>query len=336
LTFFILINGVNLLHVRLFGEMEFWFSIIKVAAIISMILFGSYLLATGQGGPHASVTNLWALGGFFPHGVGGLIMAMSAIMFSFGGLELVGITAAEADEPGKTIPKATNQVIYRILIFYVGALAVLLSLYLWDQIAPDGSPFVMIFHGLDNGRLATALNIIVLTAALSVYNSCVYCNSRMLLGLALQGNAPRGLGAVNRRGVPVAALAVSGGATAFCVLINYLMPGEALQMLMMLVVSALVINWGMISVTHLKFRRNMRHRSRSTAFPSWGYPLTNYICLAFMMGILVVMYLTPATRISVLLIPVWLAMLGTLHFFLRRAGTRRSYANLASKKGWSG
>jgi aromatic amino acid transport protein AroP len=326
LAFFVLINAVNMLHVRLFGEMEFWFSIIKVAAIVSMILFGSYLLATGQGGPQASVTNLWALGGFFPHGVGGLVMAMSVIMFSFGGLELIGITAAEADDPGKTIPKATNQVLHRILIFYIGALAVLLSLYPWNQIAQDGSPFVMIFQALDNGWVATALNIVVLTAAVSVYNSCVYSNSRMMLGLAIQGDAPQALGKVNRRGVPVAALAVSGGATAFCVLINYLMPGEALQMLMMLVVSALVINWGMISVTHLKFRRSMNRDSRKTAFPSWGFPLTNYVCLAFMAGILVVMYLTPGTRLSVLFIPVWLAILGSLYFFLRRPDAVRSQA----------
>nr|WP_194723758.1 amino acid permease [Noviherbaspirillum malthae] len=332
LVFFILINGINMLHVRLFGEMEFWFSIIKVGAIVSMILFGSYLLATGEGGPQAAVTNLWQLGGFFPHGASGLIMAMSAIMFSFGGLELVGITAAEADEPGKTIPKATNQVIYRILIFYVGALAVLLSLYPWNRIAPDGSPFVLIFQALDNGWVATALNIIVLTAALSVYNSCVYCNSRMLLGLAMQGDAPAAMGRVNRRGVPVATLAVSGGATALCVLINYLMPGKALQMLMMLVVSALVINWAMITVTHLKFRRSMKRRSRATAFPSWGHPFTNYLCLAFMAGILVIMYLNPDTKVSVLLIPIWLTVLSVLYFFLRRPGASPSLAAEASSR----
>lgn len=332
LVFFILINGINMLHVRLFGEMEFWFSIIMVGAIVSMILFGSYLLATGQGGPQASVTNLWLLGGFFPHGVGGPIMAMSAIMFTFGVLALVGITAAEADEPDKTIPKATNQVVYRILIFYVGALAVLLSLYPWNRIAPDGSPFVMIFQALDNGWVATALNIIVLTAALSVYNSCVYCNSRMLLGLAMQGDAPSVMGKVNRRGVPVATLAVSGGATALCVLINYLMPGEALQMLMMLVVSALVINWAMITVTHVKFRRSMQHQSRTTTFPSWGYPFTNYLCLAFMTGILGVMYLNPDTKVSVLLIPVWLTVLRVLYFFLRRPDANRSPATELSPR----
>ena len=127
--FFVLINAINLSNVKAFGEMEFWFAIIKVVAIIGMIGFGGYLLASGNGGPDASVSNLWAQGGFFPNGISGLVMAMAVIMFSFGGLELVGITAAEADNPEKSIPKATNQVIYRILIFYIGALAVLMSLY---------------------------------------------------------------------------------------------------------------------------------------------------------------------------------------------------------------
>ncbi len=125
-VFFLLINAINLTNVKVYGEMEFWFAIIKVAAIIGMIAFGCYLLISGSGGPEASVANLWQHGGFFPNGFGGMVMAMAVIMFSFGGLELVVITAAEADQPEKSIPRATNQVIYRILLFYVGALAVLL------------------------------------------------------------------------------------------------------------------------------------------------------------------------------------------------------------------
>jgi aromatic amino acid transport protein AroP len=125
-VFFIAINAINLTNVKVFGEMEFWFAIIKVVAVVAMILFGGWLLFSGNGGPQA-VRNLWEQGGFLPHGFTGLVMMMAIIMFSFGGLELVGITAAEADNPEQSIPKATNQVIYRILIFYVGSLAVLLS-----------------------------------------------------------------------------------------------------------------------------------------------------------------------------------------------------------------
>ena len=133
-VFFVLVNLINTLNVKVFGEMEFWFAIIKVVAIIGMILLGCYMLFSGTGGPQASVSNLWSHGGFFPNGTNGLLMAMAFIMFSFGGLELVGITAAEASEPRKVIPKAINQVVYRVLIFYVGALTVLLSLYPWDQL----------------------------------------------------------------------------------------------------------------------------------------------------------------------------------------------------------
>jgi len=137
LVFFVFINTINLFNVRWYGETEFWFSIIKVSAIIAMIGFGAWLLASGNGGPQAAVSNLWQLGGFFPNGIHGLIMAMAIIMFSFGGLELVGITAAEVRNPDYTIPKATNQLIYRILIFYIGALGVLLALYPWNQLGRD-------------------------------------------------------------------------------------------------------------------------------------------------------------------------------------------------------
>jgi len=191
--FFVMINAINLTNVKVFGEMEFWFAIVKVVAVIGMILFGGWLLFSGHAGPQATVRNLWEQGGFFPHGIGGLVMVMAIIMFSFGGLELVGITAAEADNPEVSIPKATNQVLWRILIFYIGSLAVLLSLMPWTRVTAEVSPFVFIFHELGDAMVANALNVVILTAALSVYNSCVYCNSRMLFGLAQQGNAPKAL-----------------------------------------------------------------------------------------------------------------------------------------------
>ncbi len=320
LAFFVLINAINFLHVKLFGEMEFWFAIIKVLAILGMIGFGVYLMVSGQAGPEAGLSNLWAHGGFMPHGVSGVVMAMAVIMFSFGGLELVGITAAEAEDPQKTIPKATNQVIYRILIFYVGALAVLLSLYPWNKVQEGGSPFVMIFQALDSQLVATVLNVVVLTAALSVYNSCVYCNSRMLLGLAEQGDAPSVLARVNRRGIPAPALLVSATATDLCVVINYLMPGKAFGLLMALVVAALIINWAMITITHLIFRKAMIRQGVTLRYPSWAYPVSNYVCLAFMAGILAVMWATPDMRLSVMLVPVWLALLGIGYVLRQRKG----------------
>ncbi|MEN3110616.1 amino acid permease [Uliginosibacterium paludis] len=317
-AFFIAINAINLANVKLFGETEFWFAIIKVVAIIGMILLGLFLLFSGRGGEQAAVSNLWAHEGFFPKGFTGLVMAVPFIMFSFGGLELVGITAAEADEPKKVIPKAVNQVVYRILIFYVGALAVLLSLYPWDALlaslssagdAYSASPFVRIFSLLGSDIAADVLNFVVLTAALSVYNSCVYCNSRMLFGLAQQGDAPAVFAKTDRRGVPVQAIGLSALVTLACVLVNYLLPKDALEILMSLVVSALMINWAMISLAHLKFRRAMGEAGIVPAFKALWHPVGNWLCLAFMAVILVVLELTPGIRVAVWLIPAWLLLI---------------------------
>ena len=309
LGFFILINIINLLHVKVFGEMEFVFSIIKILAIIGMIGFGAWLLASGQGGETASLTNLWALGGFFPNGLHGLVMAMAIIMFSFGGIELVGIAAAETKNPTQTIPKAINQIVYRVLLFYVLTIIILLSLFPWNQIAEGGSPFVLIFDALGSQYVATILNFVVLTAAISVYNGTSYGTSRMLLGLAEQGNAPKFLRKINARGIPYTAILTSAFVTAICVVLNYVFPEKAFKLLMSLVVAAIVINWMMLALTHLKFKQKIKILNKVTRFPAIAYPITNYICVIFMLCILLIMWMTPDMRIAVILIPFWLACL---------------------------
>ncbi len=323
LGFFVLINTINLLHVKVFGETEFLFSMIKILAIIGMIGYGAWLLASGHGGAHASISNLWALGGFFPNGISGLIMAMAIIMFSFGGIELVGIAAAETKNPTTTIPKAVNQIVYRVLLFYVLTIIVLLSLFPWNQIAEGGSPFVLIFDSLGSQGVATVLNFVVLTAAISVYNGTSYGTSRMLLGLAEQGNAPQFLKKINQRGIPYAAILCSALVTLLCVVLNYIFPEKALKLLMSLVVSAIVINWMMLALTHLKFKQRMLALKKSTLFPTLIYPISNYICIVFMLGILVVMWLTPDMRIAVMLIPLWIGCLTLTYWFKQRSKTQK-------------
>ncbi|QIE88789.1 amino acid permease [Pseudomonas nitroreducens] len=334
-VFFVLINAINLFNVKAFGETEFWFAIIKVVAIIGMILLGVWLLVSGAGGPQASVSNLWAHGGFFPNGWKGLIMVLAIIMFSFGGLELVGITAAEASEPKKVIPKAINQVIYRILIFYIGALAVLLSLYPWDALLQSinsagdpysGSPFVKVFSLLGSEYAANILNFVVLTAALSVYNSCVYCNSRMLYGLAEQGDAPRAFAKVDDRGVPLLAIGVSAFITLACVVVNYVIPHQALELLMSLVVAALVINWAMISLAHMKFRKAMAAKGVQPFFRALWYPFGNWLCLAFVVFILGIMLQIPGIDVSVYAIPVWIVLMGACYFLFKRKSPTKTDA----------
>lgn len=309
-AFFVIINAINLTNVKVFGEMEFWFAIIKVIAVIAMILFGAWLLFSDTAGPQATVRNLWEQGGFLPHGWTGLVMMMAIIMFSFGGLELVGITAAEADIKNQdaidNLISGFGDALFRV----IGSLAVLLSLLPWTRVTADTSPFVLIFHELGDTFVANVLNIVVLTAALSVYNSCVYCNSRMLFGLAQQGNAPKALLNVDKRGVPVSSILVSAVVTALCVLLNYLAPESAFGLLMALVVSALVINWAMISLAHMMFRRAKQQQGVKTRFPALFYPFGNVLCLLFMAAVLIIMLMTPGMAISVWLIPVWLLILG--------------------------
>ncbi|MEG1697916.1 MAG: amino acid permease, partial [Acinetobacter sp.] len=249
LFFFVIITAINLTNVKFYGESEFWLAIIKVTAVVAMILFGLFLLFTADANSTASFSNLWTHGGFFPNGFDGLFYMLAFIMFAFGGIELIGMAAAEANEPKKTIPKAINQVVVRILVFYIGSLAILLSLVPWNQLdlgGLDKSPFVMIFSQMGIGWAAHLLNFVILTAALSVYNSGMFANSRMLFGLAQQGNAPKVFAKVNKQGVPVPAVLLSALLIFGCVILNYKVPEEALSHLMYVVVGALVLNWAMI------------------------------------------------------------------------------------------
>lgn len=316
-VFFVVVNAMNFVNVRLYGETEFWFSMIKVAAVVGMIVLGIFLLLSGKGGPDATVTNLWRDGGFFPHGVSGLVMSLAFIVFSFGGLEMLGFTAAETSNPTVTIPKAINQVIFRVLIFYVGSMLVLLCLTPWTHLLASlkaggdtysNSPFVMIFAVLGNKAAADVLNFIILTAALSVYNGMVYCNSRLLFGLAIQGHAPKFLTNVNRRGVPTAAILLPAAFTGLCVFLNFVLPNGAIELLISLLVACLIFSWTVIIVSHLKFHRKMRRIGKQTSFKALASPLSNYVCLAFLSGIVVIILLTPAIRVTAYLMPVWLAV----------------------------
>ncbi|EHC75453.1 Phenylalanine-specific permease [Salmonella enterica subsp. enterica serovar Minnesota str. A4-603] len=289
-----------------------------VLAIIGMIGFGLWLLFSGHGGEHASIDNLWRYNGFFATGWHGLLLSLAVIMFSFGGLELIGITAAEARDPQKSIPKAVNQVVYRILLFYIGSLVVLLALYPWVEVKSNSSPFVMIFHNLDSNVVASALNFVILVASLSVYNSGVYSNSRMLFGLSVQGNAPKFLTRVSHRGVPVNSLILSGAITSLVVLINYLLPQKAFSLLMALVVATLLLNWIMICLAHLRFRAAMRRKGRETQFKALFYPAGNYLCIAFLALILVLMCTMDDMRLSAILLPVWIVFLFIAFTVLRR------------------
>ncbi|EOR09823.1 MULTISPECIES: amino acid permease [Acinetobacter] len=318
LFFFVVITAVNLTNVKFYGESEFWLAIIKVTAVVAMILFGLFLLFTADANSTASFSNLWSHGGFFPHGFDGLFYMLAFLMFAFGGIELIGMAAAEAKDPKTTIPKAINQVVIRILVFYVGSLTILLSLVPWNQLdlgGLDKSPFVMIFSQMGIGWAAHLLNFIILTAALSVYNSGMYANSRMVFGLAQQGNAPKVFTKTNKQGVPVPAVLLSAFLIFGCVLLNYFVPEDALGHLMYVVVGALVLNWAMISLTHLKYRSHIKKAQIKTSYPALWSPFSNYLVLAFIAVVLYIMW-QQGFKESVLMIPIWIVAMFIFYKFL--------------------
>ena len=324
LFFFIVITLVNLGNVKFYGESEFWLSIIKVTAVIAMIVFGIYLLCTAGADSTASFSNLWTHGGFFPNGFEGLFYMLAFLMFAFGGIELIGMAAAEAENPQKTIPKAINQVVFRILVFYVGSLTILLSLVPWNQLELGGldkSPFVMIFSQLGINWAAHLLNFIILTAALSVYNSGMYANSRMLFGLAKQGNAPKIFEKTNKQGVPVPAVLFSALLIFGCVVLNYFAPEDALSHLIYIVVGALVLNWAMISLTHFKFKQYVKANQIKTLFPALWAPFSNFLVLGFIAVVLYIMW-TQGFNESVVMIPIWIIAMFILFKCLNRSAKK--------------
>lgn len=184
----IAMGSVNLITVKAYGEFEFWFAMIKVVTIVAMILAGLAMIVFGFGnnGVAIGISNLTAHGGFFPNGAQGVLMSLQMVMFAYLGVEMIGLTAGEAANPAKSIPDAINSVFWRIVIFYVGALFVILSLYPWNELGTTGSPFVMTFERLGIREAAGIINFVVLTAALSSCNGGIFSTGRMLYNLAQQ------------------------------------------------------------------------------------------------------------------------------------------------------
>ena len=302
----IVITVINLVTVSAYGEIEFWMAFIKIAAIVGMILLGSYYIVTAPAPFPENFSYLWDHGGFFPNGIEGMVMSMAPVLFSFGGIELLGITAGEAENPDKTIPRAINQVIYRILIFYVGTMIVLMTLWPWNEVGKEASPFVQIFSNAGFTSTANILNFVVLTAAVSVYNSAIYSNSRMLYGLAKSGNAPKFFEKLSSRGVPVNGILISSGITLLAAILNYILPDEAFMYMMSIVTGAVVISWAMIVLTHLKFRKHCEADGIIPKFKSLLYPFADYLCLVFLACILVIMALMDDMRPAVIVMPIWI------------------------------
>lgn len=321
LGFLAVLFGANLISVRLFGEVEFWLSMIKVTAIIGMILIGVGVVVLGvsAAGPTASVTHLWADGGFFPHGVLRSLLTLQIVMFAYVAVELVGVTAGEAKNPRETLPKAINTLPWRIVLFYVGALAVILCVVSWTEFQPGVSPFVAAFARIGIPFGAGIVNFVVLSAALSSCNSGMYSTGRMLRDLAANGQGPRAFTRLTARRTPALGTVASAGVMGIGVWLNWADPAGAFTYITAFATVAGVWTWGVILAAHIRYRAAVR---AGRAAPAWftapGGAATSWCALAFL-GLVVVLIAADAdARVSLYGAPLWFGTLAVGYRVLKR------------------
>ncbi|BDH70755.1 amino acid permease [Streptomyces albidoflavus] len=320
LLFTIILYGANLISVKIFGELEFWFSMVKVTAIVGMILIcvGILTLGFSDAGDTATVAHLWNQGGFFPEGIGGTLMTLQIVMFAFLAVELVGVTAGESKDPEKTLPKAINTVPWRIAVFYVGALVMILSVVPWTEFQPGISPFVAAFEKMGLGVGAAIVNFVVLTAALSSCNSGMYSTGRMLRDLALNGQGPKFFTRLTRSGTPLVGTTFSAALMMVGVWINYQWPGEAFNYVVSFATISGMWAWVMILVCQIRYRAKAdRGELPVSSFRAPGAPFTSWFALCFLALVVVMMGIDPDTRISLYCAPLWAAILLVSYRVLR-------------------
>lgn len=307
------IGAINLCHVKTFGEMEFWLSIVKVGAIVAMIVGGAAIMmfGFGQAAEHAvGVSNLFDHGGFMPNGIGGVIASFAVVMFAFGGIEVIGITASEAKNPEVTIPKAINAVPVRILLFYVLTLFVLMCIYPWNQIGQNGSPFVQIFDSLGISAAANILNVVVITAAISAINSDIFGAGRMMYGMAHEGQAPKSFTKLTKNGVPWMTVLVMVLVLFIGVVLNYLIPEDVFLVIASIATFATIWVWFMILLAQFAMRRKMTpEQVQQLKFPVPMWPVAPILAIAFMVFIFGVLGYFESTRIALYVGIGWLLLL---------------------------
>ena len=307
---------LNLLTVKLFGELEFWFALVKIITIIALIVIGIFMLVIGFQTDTGTVvvSNLWSHGGLFPNGAFGFLMAFQMVVFAFVGMELVGVSAAETANPQKNIPSAINKIPVRILLFYVGALFVILTINPWNTLDAASSPFVQVFALVGIPIAAGLINFVVLTSAASAGNSGMFSTSRMLFSLGRNNQAAKSFAKLNRNAVPQNGLIVSAIVVSIGALLSYIMPEDAFGIVTTISAICFIWVWGIILVSHLIYKKRHPELHKTSLFKAPLTPFINYVVLAFFVFLLMVMAVSEATRTALMLTPLWFIMLFVIYY----------------------
>jgi amino acid transporter, AAT family len=299
---------LNLAKVGFFGEAEFWFASIKVITIIGLIIGGMVVMIfnIGDAGRTGGLTNLWEHGGFAPQGLLAALLAFQIVVFSYQGVELIGMTASECKDRANVLPKAINSVPWRIGIFYVGTLIVLLSLFPWDQFSASESPFVKGFAHIGLPAAASVMNFVVLASALSSCSAGLYSNGRLLKKLASDGLAPKFFEKTNRGHVPAAAIIASGCLMLIGVVVNAVVPEKAFALISSVATLGAIWSWGVIIACHLAYRRRVERGLLPSS--TFRLPFAKPLCwatLAFLAFVTVLLAFDESQRIALYAIPIW-------------------------------
>jgi amino acid transporter, AAT family len=320
LVFLVVLFVANLISVKVFGEIEFWFSMVKVTAILGMIVIGVGVLTFGfsAAGDTAAVSNLWEFDGFFPKGVGSSLMTLQGVMFAYLAVELVGVTAGESEDPEKTLPKAINTLPWRIALFYVGALTVILAVVKWTEFGAGVSPFVAAFAKIGIPAGAGIVNFVVLTAALSSCNSGMYSTGRMLRTLADNGEAPKVFRKLSASKTPAIGITISVVFMGIGVVLNYIVPEKAFGYVASVATAAGIWTWLMILFSHVIYRRAVKAgRLPASKFPAPGGSLGSWIAIVFLLGVTVMIALDPDARICLYVMAIWVVLTAVGWFVLK-------------------
>ncbi|MCJ1677321.1 amino acid permease [Streptomyces sp. APSN-46.1] len=303
LVFMVVFTVSNLAAVKNFGEFEFWFAALKVGAIVlflilgTLAVFGRLPAASNFSGDPVGMANLTGHGGFFPEGFGGVIAGMLAVVFAFGGLEVVTIAAAESDDPARSVARAVRSAVWRILFFYVGSMVVIVTLLPWDSLKPGQSPYVAVLDSIGIPAAGQIMNIVVFVALLSALNANLYGSSRMVFSLAERGEAPKALLKVSGGGVPRRAVFASVAFGFVSVVLNLLWPDTVFLYMLNAVGAVLLFVWALIAVSQLKLRRTLeRDMPERLTLRMWLFPYLTWAALIGMAAVLVLMLFDDAAR----------------------------------------
>ncbi|HUL46797.1 MAG TPA: amino acid permease [Steroidobacteraceae bacterium] len=290
---------VNLLSVRSYGEAEFWFASIKVAAIVAFLVAGALFVFGGWPGAHGGLPHLTADGGFMPNGIVPVLTGAVAATGFYFGAEIVTIAAAESAEPEKAIAQTTQSVIWRVLVFYIGSIFLVVALVPWNDTVRMSRPYVSVMEVLRIPAAATVMSLVILTAVLSALNSGLFASSRMLMALAGRGDAPAAASRLDKRGVPVAAILASTAFGYVTVVMSYLSPDRIFAFLVNSYGTVAIFVYVLIALAELRLRRRLEHAApERLRVRMWGYPWLTRVTIAGMLAILAAMAVIPDQRVS--------------------------------------